>query len=247
MLISNHLVQYKDAIRLLPKDRTLERDDLLAEDFLMSRSGKLEVYYAPHNEYLNPYAKVMVIGLTPGFTQMRIALREAQSAMEAGLTDEEICRKAQEAARFAGSMKTNLIDMLNAIDLHRQLNLPSCRDLFHEHQPLLHTTSLLRFPVFIRKKNYSGANPNLLSNPMLREAALTYVLEEIEMVSDALIIPLGKTVEGVLDYLVQAEKLGADRCLWGFPHPSGANGHRHKQFADHQDDMRRKIQNVVNP
>ena len=245
MLISDYLAQYKDAIRILPRDRTLKRDDLLTEDFLMSRSGKIEVYYAPHNEYLNPNAKVMIIGLTPGFTQMKIAVREAQSALEAGLTDEEICKKAQEAARFAGSMKMNLIDMLNAIDLHQQLNLSSCVALFHEHQLLLHTTSLLRFPVFVKKKNYSGANPNLLSNPMLREAALTFVLEEIEMLSDTLIIPLGKTVEGVLDYLVQAGTLDANRCLWGFPHPSGANGHRHKQFADHQDAMRRKIQNVV--
>jgi hypothetical protein len=242
MLISNHLQQYKTAILSLPKGTTLSKDDLQVDTLLMKRSGKLEMYYAPHNEYINPFAKVIIIGLTPGFTQMRIAIQEAVVGLEAGLSDEEVCRKAKEAARFSGSMRSTLIHMLDTLGLHQYLNITSCDELFQEQQTNLHTTSLLRFPVFIEKKNYSGAHPKLLSDPSLRECALLSLEQELGILSQALIIPLGKTVEGMLRLLVSEGKLDDQRCLWGFPHPSGANGHRFKQFSSHQEDMTKTLQ-----
>jgi hypothetical protein len=244
LLISNHLKRFKQAMLSLPKDKTLSKEDLLVDDFLMERIGKLEMYYAPHNEYINPSAKVVIIGLTPGLTQMRIAMQEAKVGLEEGLSDEEVCRKAKEAARFAGTMRIHLIDMLNALDLHRHLNIPSCGELFQEHRVLLHTTSLLRFPIFVAKKNYNGTHPNLISNQCLKKAALMSVSEELKIMKQALIIPLGKMVERVLHLLVQAGELDAEQCLWGFPHPSGAKGHRQKQFARHQLNMKNKIKTV---
>lgn len=242
MLISNHLQQYKAAMLSLPKATALTKEDLQVDKLLMKRSGKLEMYYAPHNEYLNPTAKVIIIGLTPGFTQMRIAIQEAVIGLESGLSDEEVCRKAKEAARFAGSMRSTLIHMLDTLGLHQYLNLTSCDELFQEQQTNLHTTSLLRFPVFVEQKNYSGVHPKLLSDPFLRECALLSLGQELGILSQALIIPLGKTVEGMLQLLVSEGKLDQRRCLWGFPHPSGANGHRFKQFAIHQEDMTKTLQ-----
>lgn len=242
MLISNYITDYKKALLALPRDQVLHKDDLLIDDLLIARSGKLEMYYAPHNEYLNPSAKVMIIGLTPGFTQMRTAIQEAKSVLEAGGSEEQVCRQAKQAARFAGTMRSNLIQMLNEIDLQRYLKLSSCADLFQEHQTLLHTTSLLRFPVFVEQNNYSGTHPNLLSNPFLKQTAFTSIIEELDaMNSNVLIIPLGKIVESALVTLVHEGILDAERCLWGFPHPSGANGHRHKQFSEHQDQMKKRI------
>lgn len=244
MLISTYLQQYKKAILSLPKDRVLVKDDLLVDDLLMAQSGKLEMYYAPHNEFINSSAKVMIVGLTPGFTQMRTAILEARTALEKGLPDEEVCRAAKEAARFAGTMRLNLIHMLNGIDLHRLLNISSCDALFQEQQTLVHTTSILRFPVFVEKSNYSGAHPHLLSNPFLQKAALDSICGELSQIRPLLFIPLGKIVESALQQLVELGRLNTDQCLWGFPHPSGANGHRHKQFAWHQDQMRQKIKNL---
>jgi hypothetical protein len=61
----------------------------------------------------------------------------------------------------------------------------------------------------------------------------------------ALIIPLGKTVEMGLHLLERANKVDAQQCLWGFPHPSGANGHRHAQFTSNLSQMKNKIQAIV--
>lgn len=247
MLISSHFPTYKPAILSLPKDTALSKEELLVDKFLMERSGKLEMYYAPHNEYMNPSAKVVIVGLTPGWAQMRIAIQEARRGLEEGLSDEEICRKAKEAARFAGTMRNELIRMLDALDLHRHLNIPSCGTLFQEeHEILLHTTSLLRYPVFVEKKNYSGTHPNLLSSEFLMKHALSSsVQDELEIMKHTLIIPLGKRVEDILQLLVSEGRLTAEQCLWGFPHPSGANGHRHKQFAYHQESMQKRIKTFL--
>lgn len=241
MLLSNHLERYKGAILTLPKVSKLTKEDLQVDKLLMQRSGKLEMYYAPHNEYINPSAKVIIVGLTPGFTQMRIAIQEAIRSLEAGLSDEEVSRRAKEAARFAGSMRNTLVQMLDTLQLHQYLNLTSCDKLFQEDQRIVHTTSILRFPVFVEKRNYSGTNPSLLSNPFLKEYAISSLSEELSILGQALIIPLGKSVESMLQLLVSEGKLDSRRCLWGFPHPSGANGHRYKQFASHQEDMTRTL------
>jgi hypothetical protein len=238
MLISHHLERYKEAIQSLPEDRPLSKEDLLTDKFRMAESGSLEMYYAPHNEYINSAAKVMIIGLTPGWTQMRTAMEAARAGLAEKLPDQEVCQKAKEAASFAGPMRSNLAGMLDALGLPLVLDIPSSDGLFAEQRRLLHTTSVLRYPVFADKRNYSGARPDLLRNAFLKENALEFAAEELRLVSGALVIPLGTKVEGILQLLVQAGKLDPGRCLWGFPHPSGANGHRHRQFASASGRMR---------
>lgn len=242
MHFSTQLQRYKQAILSLPKGTVFIKEELLTDPFLVDREGKLEMYYAPHNEYVNPSAQVVIVGLTPGWAQMRIAIQEARMGLEEGLSDEDVCRRAKEAARFAGTMRTELIRMLDALELHRHLNIFSSEALFHVDQKLLHSTSLLRYPVFVDMKNYSGTNPNLLSSPFLMEKVLASMKDELEIMNHALVIPLGKRVEDVLQLLVEKGKLNAEQCLWGFPHPSGANGHRHKQFALQKEAMSKRLE-----
>jgi len=241
LLITNHLRRYREAIEALPANRPPTKEELLDESLLMERSGKLEMYYAPHNEYASPGAKVVIVGLTPGWSQMQIAIREARECLAEGLSDEEVCRRAKEAARFAGPMRSHLIVMLDELGLQRELRLPSCRELFQPGQTLLHTTSLLRFPVFVNKRNYNGTQPSLLIHPMLRRESRSTIEEQLNAMSGALVIPLGVSVESVLRLFVQERKLEEERCLWGFPHPSGANGHRHRQFAEHYPFMKERV------
>lgn len=245
MLISSHLNKYRQTILELTEETLLSREEVLASDLLMERSGQLEMYYAPHNEYVNPEARVVIIGITPGWTQMRIALQAAKAALTANLSDEAVCRQAKEAARFAGTMRTHLIDMLDALELHRYLGIRSCAELFEAHRALLHTTSLLPYPVFVAGNNYNGTHPALLTHPFLRQKAMSSVQEELALVNQPLIIPLGRRVEQLLQLLAQDGVLASERCLWGFPHPSGANGHRYKQFASHQESMRNKIRGLT--
>ena len=52
-----------------------------------------------------------------------------------------------------------------------------------------------------------------------------------------LIVPLGKAVEEVLEIMIGEGLIKREQCLLGFPHPSGANGHRKKQFEINKDNF----------
>ncbi len=51
------------------------------------------------------------------------------------------------------------------------------------------------------------------------------------------IIPLGKAVEEVLEFMINKNLIRKEQCLLGFPHPSGANGHRKKQFEENKKNL----------
>ncbi|MCP6646379.1 hypothetical protein NL493_29975, partial [Klebsiella pneumoniae] len=51
----------------------------------------------------------------------------------------------------------------------------------------------------------------------------------------AVIIPTGKAVSEVLRYLVDEKKISHKTILFDFPHPSGANGHRKKQYEENKE------------
>ncbi|WP_136605708.1 hypothetical protein [Paenibacillus dokdonensis] len=111
---------------------------------------------------------------------------------------------------------------------------------FEEAGDFLHTTSLLRYPVFVEKRNYTGTNPETLSSPLLRQQVCS-TCEELEQLQDVLIIPLGKAVERVLRWFPEQGRIREQQVLWGFPHPSGANGHKHRQFEEHKELMRHTL------
>ena len=113
MLLGNNLEAYKTAILHLPDRDEWEKQDLLIPDFLMKREGDVEIYYAPHNEMVNAEAQVVILGITPGWTQMKLAYQAAKAGWRAGLSDKEVCMKAKEAARFAGTMRSHLVQMLD--------------------------------------------------------------------------------------------------------------------------------------
>ena len=76
------LYDYKDKIKRLPLKDKYTKEELLTEDFLIEKQGNIEIYYATHNEYINPKAKVLIVGITPGFIQMNIAISTARKELE---------------------------------------------------------------------------------------------------------------------------------------------------------------------
>ncbi|MEC0125013.1 hypothetical protein [Paenibacillus pabuli] len=214
----------------IPEKQKYSKAELLIHELKLSSSGKVEMFYSPHNEYINPSAKVMLVGITPGWQQMEIAFRTAIKALKDQQSYEHACKEAKFAARMAGTMRANLVHMLQEIGLHHYLSVPHVQRLFEPECPILHTTSLIRYPIFVDQQNYNGHLPSIRENTFLYHAVLESFLPEVNQLNHPLIIPLGKSVEAVLRQLLDEDRIQEERILWGFPHPSGANGHRVKQF-----------------
>ena len=225
---------------------SFEKEDILVSKFRLYSKDNIEIYYAPHNETVNELARVFIVGITPGWTQTSIAYKTANDGLKKGFSDEFIKKNCKKESRFAGSMRNNLIEMLDLIELNEKLGITSCSELFECYDNLLHTTSLIPYPVFINNKNYTGSNPKILDNMELFGYVKKYFYEEIKKLPNVLIIPLGKAVEEVLEFMISENLLRREQCLFGFPHPSGANGHRRKQFENNKESLINIIDNYFN-
>ena len=66
-------------------------------------------------------------------------------------------------------------------------------------------------------------------------------IDEMKAIPQATIIPVGKAVELALQYLIDRGIISRGRCLFGFPHPSNANRHRARMFAQRRDRLARQL------
>lgn len=110
------LDQYLQYIEQLPDSRELRRDDLLHPDFLIEKENNLEMYYSPHNEYINDQAKIVIVGITPGWTQMKKAFETFVAFKATNRSVDRILEETKKEASFSGTMRLNLIHMLDEID-----------------------------------------------------------------------------------------------------------------------------------
>ncbi|MBR1702129.1 MAG: hypothetical protein IJ716_09275 [Lachnospiraceae bacterium] len=226
--------EYSDKIKQLTG---FEKEDILNKTFELYRCSNFSIYYAPHNEIINKKARVFIVGITPGWTQTKIAYKTAYFGLQQNLPYELIKKECKVNSRFAGSMRKNLVEMLDNLNLNDKLKLTSCAELFEGEEDLLHTTSLIPYPVFINEKNYTGSKPKIMENETLYSYVRRYFFKEIESLPNAFIIPLGRAVEEVLQQMIKDNLISKEQCLLGFPHPSGANGHRKNQFIQNRDGL----------
>src|SRR4029079_16113171 len=145
------------------------------------------------------------------------------------------------SASFSGRMRDLLVGMLDQIGLPTGLGLASAASLWDADQPIASFTSTICYPVFVNGQNYSGESPKIERVPILREFAERILAADLALTPNALIVPLGKRPGDWVGRLIDTGEIEADRCLFGLPHPSPANGHRARQFDERRDDLRRQV------
>ena len=91
----------------------------------------------------------MIVGITPGLQQML----QSFEAVNEGRSLKEV----KDLSSFKGSMRTTLIKYLDALNINKKLKIKSCESLFNINSKYLHSTSLIKYPVFDKGRNYSGS------------------------------------------------------------------------------------------
>ena len=165
-------------------------------------------------EYQNTKAKVVIVGITPGNSQLK-GNRE-------GLDLREIKRKNA----FAGSMRPHLINMLDYIGVNRLLDIESCRSLWEEDFDKVDMTSLLKEATYELKKDGSKTMFKDVKK-IAKSEKLTRMLEEGFVKNSSnyeylvLYVACGPGVYNTLKELQAKGKIVGD--VIGIAHPSGAN------------------------
>lgn len=216
------LEQYSDQVITL-NHQDLVNAENLPSSLLITEKGPYETYYSPF-DYINEDAKVVIVGITPGMQQAKNALLKASEVLKAGGTVDQARKEAKVFASFSGSMRNNLVQMLDHIGLNQYLGIVSTQSLFHENDSLVHFTSALRYPVFKGGKNFN-------ESPLkLEEQVIAWFAEECKLLPNAIYVPLGPKVADVLELMVKLGILKAEQVLTGLQHPSGANAERVAYF-----------------
>ena len=235
----DQLTVFVDRIRHLPQAASYSHDDLLTGDFLVASDGNLAIYYAPF-DWISTSASLVLIGITPGWAQMQESFRAFKTALNEGLSVDQAFEAAKKQASFAGSMRRNLLSMLSDLGVPSMLGIDAASSIFSDRADLVHSTSAIRYPVFVDGGNYSGYRPTIDKSPVLRRFVVEVLRPELTVLESCLVIPLGGAVEIALKMLIDLGDLDERRVLFGFPHPSGSNGHRGRQFAERRADLEQK-------
>jgi hypothetical protein len=221
--------KYLKKIKSLKK---ISKSNIVSGKFLIAKKDNIKIYYAPF-DYINPKAKIMIAGITPGLQQML----QSYEVINQGKS----LKKVKDLSSFKGSMRTGLIKYLDELEVNKKLKIKSCESLFNKNSKYLHTTSLVKYPVFDKGKNYSGAN--ILKKKILIEFIEKNFLKELKTLKKAIIIPLGNTVSSTIEYLNNKYDLKLACFLKGFPHPSGANARKNIQFKENKRNMKILLRN----
>ena len=206
--------------------KKIDKKSVVSKDFLVNKDGNIEIYYAPF-DYINSKAKIVIVGITPGLQQMIQSFQV--------IKDGKSLKEVKDLSSFKGSMRTTLIKYMDELKINKILKIKSCESLFNLDSKYLHTTSLVKYPVFDKGKNYSGVN--ILKKRMLLNFIEKNFLKELKMHQNSIIIPLGNTVSSTIDYLNINYQLKLRCFLKGFPHPSGLNVRKNIQFKENKNKM----------
>tara|TARA_X000000368_G_C22805476_1_gene612263 strand:+ start:66 stop:737 length:672 start_codon:yes stop_codon:yes gene_type:complete len=212
--------KFLNQIRSLKK---INKSTITNKNFLIKREDNIEIYYAPF-DYINSKAKIMIVGITPGLQQML----QSFEAVNEGRSLKEV----KDLSSFKGSMRTTLIKYLDALNINKKLRIKSCESLFNINSKYLHSTSLIKYPVFDKGRNYSGSG--LLKKKILLDFLEAHFVKELKKLDKTIIVPLGNTVSSTIDYLNNEFKLNLKCFLKGFPHPSGLNVRKDIQFKENK-------------
>ena len=210
--------------------KKIDKKNVVSKDFLGNKDGNIEIYYAPF-DYINSKAKIVIVGITPGLQQMTQSFQV--------IKDGKSLKEVKDLSSFKGSMRTTLIKYMDELKINKILKIKSCESLFNLDSKYLHTTSLVKYPVFDKGKNYSGVN--ILKKKILLDFIEDNFLKELEIHQNSIIVPLGNTVSSTIDYLNTKHQLKLRCFLKGFPHPSGLNVRKNIQFKENKKEMLRLL------
>ena len=165
-------------------------------------------------DYVNPKAKVVIVGITPGNSQL--------DGSREGMSPREI---KQEYA-FAGKMRPNLVNMLDYIGVNSLLNIESCKSLWDDDFDKVDMTSLLVDATYEIKKDgseemFRHAEKIAKSEELTKRLEEGFVKNCKRYENPLLFVACGSGVYDVLKRLQEEKKINGE--VVAIAHPSGAN------------------------
>jgi len=226
MTLISKFTLYETSIKSSPK---LESKSKPMKELLLWKNKKMELecYYAPF-DYINRDAKIILVGITPGATQMNNSINSAKELISSGENPIDSMKKIKIDGSFSGKMRPLAKNILNKTGYHKILGITCCSELWNKHNDLVQFCSLLKYPVFFKGGNYNG-KPDPFKVSELKEMLYDEFINDLALINkDAILVPFGNFVanviaelkgQGLISQRITTNKYG----IVSLPHPSGEN------------------------
>jgi hypothetical protein len=190
-----------------------------------SDNGRDELFYVPF-EHMNCRARLVIVGITPGPTQLELAYGAAQARLKAGLSDDLVLERAKKEGSFGGdTMRPNLVKMLAFFGIPELLGVGNANDLWGTAWHDLHATSVVPHAAFRNGKPFAGTFQEVLEVESFRECFERDFAATLPLISgEARYIALGPTPLEALDWCAKHGLLKPEQVLGAFAHPSRNGG-----------------------
>ncbi|MBW0117150.1 hypothetical protein [Pseudonocardia abyssalis] len=201
-----------------------------------------ELVYIPF-EHVEQGAKLILVGITPGPNQLRLAYDEARRRVQSGEHWDSVERSVKQVAGFGGSaMRPNLIRLLQHFRVAALLGIAHEADLWGASSGALHSTSVIPHAAFRRGHPFAGTFDEVRRSSVFAQCFSKDFLPTLRVLgSAARYIALGPTALDALTWCVDEQLLGANQLLGAFPHPSTSGGSQVDYF------LRKKSRDDLHP
>ena len=191
----------------------------------LADNGRDVLDYTPF-EYVERNARLVIVGITPGDTQLKLAYEKAGLLLRDVESNEVVLRETKRVAGFGGSsMRPNLVRMLNHFGFADILGISDVEDLWGSKSHFLHATSVVPHAAFRNGKMFAGSFENVMSSSVLQESFLRDFVGSLEdLGNEAYFVALGATARDALDWCASKGHIKWDRVLGAFAHPSTNSG-----------------------
>lgn len=230
------MTQYYDAFeRFGPALSSPTADNAL----LLGSEDGYSLHYVPF-EHVNTNARLVLVGITPGPTQMKCARARARELLNSPtMTSTDTLREIKKSCAFSG-MRERINEMLDHFGVPQYLGVETASSFWGSDFGHFNPTSVVpnaAFKITALKKDayFNGPFSEVLRVALLRREFEDVFIPSIESIrKDALYIGMGPVVDEALNWCASRGVLAKPQILGCFPHASGASGSQFAYF------MRRK-------
>ncbi|MBO1077361.1 hypothetical protein [Roseomonas marmotae] len=191
---------------------------------LVGASGRDQVFYIPF-EHVERRAKLVLVGITPGPEQLKLAYGKAQMLLRVGRPHDEVLRLVKPHGAFGGQMRPGLLKMLGHFGFASLMGVKDELEFWEGSPHLLHSTSVVPHAAFTGEDMFNGSFEDVMRSAALRECFEQHFLPELALLpQEAVFIALGPTPLDALDYAAARGLLAPERILGALAHPSKSGG-----------------------
>jgi hypothetical protein len=198
---------------------------------VIATEGRYELQYVPF-EHVNRSARLAIVGITPGTTQIALSYDALCNAFATGLDRDQALASAKAAGAFGGSMRGRLNQMIHKFRVHETVGVQTAEDIWEPNERILHSTSVVPHAAFKNGRMFNGSFAEVLRTPLLRASFEMDLLSTLPLLpSDTRFVAVGRTPWEALTWCIENGHLRRDQVLGAFPHPSGNAGSQVDYFT----------------